>query len=255
MSEGLGGPWPGGALAAYSIIHDDVGDPLADGFLEQGLPELDARGLHAGLAIVVSEAARRGLFPKLRTAVTTGHEAINHSWSHADLTKTTNFGAEIDAARAVLEAELSRRVTFFAFPFDEWNDEGLAHLRAAGYRGARAGERGLNKSEPGNEFEVRFDTYGEEHSIYKGKGDVLEAYVDDAIANQGWAVREFHGVADQSWESIPLPQYRAHLDNVAERVREGSLWVATPSAVLRWRRHRARISRPFPRLVRSMLPC
>lgn len=247
------GPWPGGARAAYSIIHDDVGDPSADGVFEHGLRELEARGLLCGLAVVVEPAQKRGLLGTLRDAVARGHEAINHSWSHQNLTECRDYATEVDQARSVLEAGIGQRVPFFAFPFDEFDETAVAHLRAAGYRGARAGARGLNPLLPVDDFAVSFDTYGPDYSLYEG--DVLTAYLDDAMQKGGWAVRELHGVADQSWESVPLDRYRAHLDDVAARVQRGELWVAPPSAVLKWRRQRARVSRPFPRLVRPRMPC
>lgn len=253
MSEGLGGPWPGGAKAAYSLIHDDIGQPEADGFFEHAVPQLEARDLRCGFAVTVSTAAQRGLLPQIRDLVERGHEAINHSWSHKNLTEHRDYASEVDHARTVLEQATARPVTFFAFPFDAFDDESIAHLRREGYRGARAGPRGVNPSQPGDDFAVRFDTYGGEYSVYEG--DVLEAHVQAAIKAGGWAVRELHGVADRSWQSIPLSDYCAHLDAVAERVERGELWVAPPSAVLLWRRHRARLNRPFPRLSGNTVPC
>jgi hypothetical protein len=64
---------------------------------------------------------------------------------------------------------------------------------------------------------------------------MLDAHLDAAVASGGWAMREVHGVADQSWEPVPLDVYLAHLDHVAALVRTRRVWMAPPSDVIRYR--------------------
>ena len=47
-----------------------------------------------------------------------------------------------------------------------------------------------------------------------------KAYVDDAIAKGGWAIRELHGIEDTTWEDIPTADYLAHLDYVKAQGRQ-----------------------------------
>jgi hypothetical protein len=111
-------------------------------------------------------------------------------------------------------------------------------LRARGFAGARAGERGVDDAvAPVDDFYIRFDTYGPEYSVYSG--DVLNAHLDAAIQSGGWAVREFHGVEDQSWEMISRADYARHLDRLVEAGKRGELWTDTPSMVAAYRRRRA----------------
>jgi hypothetical protein len=80
-----------------------------------------------------------------------------------------------------------------------------------------------------------FDVYGGENSIYADQGDILTYYVDLAISDGGWAVREFHGIADETFEPIPVGEYEAHLDYIEAKVDSGELWVAPPSKVIDYR--------------------
>lgn len=227
--------WRNGARAAYSIIHDDIGNPDADGFFEHALPELGARGLCVGAGVIVSEVERRSLWPLLRAAVDSGHEILNHSLTHQNLVEVPEYEAEIDRARALLWARLgTRRVSeVFIFPYDAWDDAALEHLRQRGYVGARAGDRGVTSAVFPDPLRVCFDTYGERWSVYGG--DVLRAYLDAAVAQGGWAVRELHGVQDASWESVPRDCYTRHLDDVVALATAGELWMAPPAEVIRYR--------------------
>jgi peptidoglycan/xylan/chitin deacetylase (PgdA/CDA1 family) len=240
--EGLGkvqariATWRGDARAAYSIIHDDLGSAEADGILEHAGRELEARGLTAAAAAIAAECEKRALWGKLEHWIAAGNEVASHSLSHVDQVETPSYEREIDEAKRLLDDRLgSERVRFFVFPYDSYDAPAIAHLSIRGYLGARAGERGLNAPDFADPLRVNYDAYGPEYSVYEGRKDLLSAYVDDAIACGGWAVRELHGVEDSSWESIPLADYRAHLDRVKTLTLSGELWMATPCEVIRYR--------------------
>jgi hypothetical protein len=63
--------------------------------------------------------------------------------------------------------------------------------------------------------------------------------VDDIISQDGWGIREFHGVEDASWESVPLADYQNHLTYVKSKKDAALLWVDTPSNIIGYRRARA----------------
>jgi len=112
----------------------------------------------------------------------------------------------------------------------------IDHLAAIGYSGARAGTKGVNPPDFPDSLRGDFDVYNGENSIYyPAFSDVLKAYVDDAIAKGGWAIREFHGVQDTSWETVPTTDYEAHLDYIKAKVDAAELWVDTPSTVGHYR--------------------
>jgi hypothetical protein len=167
-----------------------------------------------------------------------GHEILNHTWSHANLSVVHDYATQIDTARSQLESNLRKPISFFVFPYDNWDENALAYLRKAGYMGARSGQRGVNEPEFLDPFAIKFDVYGpfgppEYATIYAG--DTLKLYVDAALENGGWAVRELHGVQDKSWYPVPLGDYRAHLDYVRSLVVQNRLYVDTPSAVIKYR--------------------
>jgi peptidoglycan/xylan/chitin deacetylase (PgdA/CDA1 family) len=245
--------WRGGAKAAYSIIHDDY--PYLDGLPTHYL-ELNKRGLRAGLGVIVGaiEEGDHHYYDKLQQMVNEGHEVINHSYSHIDLTKeNVDWDREIDHSTRLLR-EQKFSVSTFVFPFDQYNDAIFQRLKGLDYLGARGGrkdEQRVNSADmvvddPLAPFRVRFDAFYEDpdtgkntYSVYGAQDDVLEAYLDDAIQKGGWAVRELHGIEDSSWGSVHLAKYTAHLDYVAAKVKSNEVWMDTFSNVNRYRSSRA----------------
>jgi peptidoglycan/xylan/chitin deacetylase (PgdA/CDA1 family) len=261
--------WLGNAKGAYTIVHDDLCS--YESHYAAAYEELGAVELKAAFGAIAGSCSES--WDKIKKLKDAGHEIINHSWSHTDLKLSADTPAqdasdilkrEVDESTALINSKLSEQATlFFIFPYDSHNPQAVDRVRAAGYLGARAGKRGsLNPAEFSDSFSVGFDVYGPSNSMYKklgvcgtenitqdGNGKtvgeseacrryVLNQYVDDAIAQNGWAVRELHGVEDNSWEQVPLSDYQAHLAYVKSKVTSGALWVAPPSAVLRYRQAR-----------------
>jgi peptidoglycan/xylan/chitin deacetylase (PgdA/CDA1 family) len=236
--------WKGNATAAYSIIHDDACDYILDSLFDVAEPALTARGLHAGFGAIVERCAERNVWDRLEVMVAHGHEILCHSWDHKDFVAndpTTNappdLSLEIDRATMVLAENLpDQKLQYFIFPFDSFSQSMIAHLGSVGYVGARAGIKGVNPPDFPDPLRGNFDVYNDENSIYYPQfSDVNKAYVDDAIAKGGWAIRELHGIQDTSWEPVPTADYMAHLDYVKGKVDSGELWVDTPSAVSHYR--------------------
>jgi peptidoglycan/xylan/chitin deacetylase (PgdA/CDA1 family) len=264
--------WKGGAKGAYTIIHDDLcGSPASlDNGTVSGL--LASRGLHAAFGAIVQGCNDNELWPAVSTLSAAGHEVINHSWDHTDHVCAANLAVQIDQAHSGLTSNVGTP-TFYIFPFDSSNDAALAHLASLGYLGARGGVKGaLNSADYPDDFKLNFDVYGPGYSNYcdlgacatetltcskdyngvaceagapdatnQGTDDcrasVLRQYVDDAIAQGGWAIREFHGV-DDGWEPVPSSVYGAHLDYVKDKASAGELWVENPTPIIRYRRAR-----------------
>ncbi len=270
--------WKGNAKGAYTIIHDDLcGSPtsVTDGTVAD---LLNAQGLKAAFGAIAGACGES--WASIQSIKASGHEIINHSWSHACLADTSNcpaeappttdYAQEIDAARTEIETNVpSQVVSFFIFPYDSYDETVLNHLRNAGYLGARGGTKGLvNSADYPDDFKLNFDVYGPGYSAYcdegacatEGgnccgvdplatpctpqenwstacRGDILDAYVDDAIAQGGWAIREVHGVGD-GWEGVPTDVYTAHLTYIKSKVTAGDLWVDVPTEIIKYRRAR-----------------
>lgn len=282
--------WRGDALAAYSLIHDDVCDPGALGVLSAADGELTQRGLHAGFGVVVSkcDSPGGGRWEQVKTLIAHGHDVFSHSWDHACMTsnaalaeacdpraqRSVDFATEIDRAAAALTAVTRVGQDFFIFPYDVCDPAAVAHLKARGYLAARCGELGTNTSLFFDPFAVAFDVFGPSYSRYfraaacartatgaapvqyvttpaEYSADcrrfVLDQYVDDAVRAKGWGVRELHGldpVDKAGWETVPLVDYRAHLDHLVAKVAAGALWVEGPTTVVKYRLARERCALP-----------
>ena len=234
--------WQGDARAAYSLIHDDY-CAGADGIVRHAVPELLARDLRAGIATVVGGCEWRGLTTTLAEFAAQGFEIVNHSYSHPHVTPDV-ARQEIGESKRRLEADSGSPVTFFAFPYDDFNDETLEVVADTGHLGSRAGQPGINPPDGIDPLRVRFEVFGP-YSSYEKNHEGLNRYVDDTLELGGWGVRECHGVEDGSWEPVPLAEYRAHLDHVRAKVHERLLWMAPPSTVLRYQLARSRCGAPL----------
>jgi peptidoglycan/xylan/chitin deacetylase (PgdA/CDA1 family) len=178
--------------------------------------------------------------------------------------RSVDFGKEIGQAAATLKSATGLTQDFFIFPYDVCDPAAIAYLKQNGYLSARCGTNGMNPTALSDPFAVQFDVFGPSYSTYFGaaacaktaKGAqpvqyttppadytddcrlyILNHYVDDAIAARGWAVRELHGldpVDGRGWETVPVPDYRAHLDYVTSKIAEGALWVEGPTTVMKY---------------------
>lgn len=258
----------GDAKAAYTLFHDDLCNPDVDKQIDVADPELTERGLVASFGAIASYCDERDLWDELDVMRSHGHEIVNHSMSHVDLTEmSVDLTLEIDDARSLLEQNLTgTEITFFIFPFDSFDDGTIQHLKDAGYLGARTGGRGLNDADFADDFDLWFDVYGPGYSIYaeaentpcadvaevtdwtetsaECRAFVLSEYLSETIETGGWGIRELHSVDGEAWEPVDLDLYEAHLDDLARASERGDVWVATASDVVRYRRARDACSPP-----------
>ncbi len=246
--------WKGNAAAAYSIIHDDACGAGNYGIHRNADTVASNRGLVIGVGAIVqncvdlASTADSTIWQELEEMVQNGHEMISHSWLHDDATFGL-WGEQKDVidSKATLEQNISGcSVTFFVFPYDNYNDSALNQLRNNGYLGARAGiepklDRGVNTVFTGfDPFRSNFDAFclTESASIYTaavGNANTLQAYLDDAVSKGGWALQEMHEVGSGTlWGYIRVPEYEAHMDYVQSKVEAGQVWNATPTNVVKY---------------------
>jgi len=255
-------PWKHNSQAAYSIIHDDLcTGPFTD---QVAVNKLKERNLVAGFGAIVSNCNKDD-FALMKKMESDGFEIVNHSWSHKNLTDSnTDLSVEVDKAHNTL-IDHGFSVSYFALPYDAHNETVLGKLAAAplNYLGARAGSRkavsvrDMDVKDPFAPFRPGYDCY-DLSEIKKGDpscskyyedgrapSKILNLYLDEAIANGGWGLRELHGVGtDSSWGWISTPEYAKHLDYVKSKVEDGQLWVANPSEVTRYWAARAYCGKP-----------
>jgi hypothetical protein len=261
--------WRGNAQGVYSIIHDDLcGSPIS---LEDGKASalLAMHGVKVAFGAIAGSCDEK--WQAVKALQAEGHEIINHSWDHTDHVLARNLAVQVDQADAALKQNVGAEATqFYIFPFDSFDAESIGHVKALGYLGARGGKQGqINPANFSDDFALSYDVFGAGYSTYCDEGvcaaeqltccgvetpcvvgttytdqgsrscrvSVVNSYVDAAIASGGWAMREFHGV-DDGWEGIASDVYGEHLTYVASKVQARELWVATPTAVIKYRHAR-----------------
>lgn len=263
--------WKNNARAAYTIIHDDLCDTVCRGIYEYADTIAYNRGLPIAAGAIVEKCVCEGdyMWEHLRTMAAHGHEIVSHTWDHGasvDLgwqPESWSVDTDVVMSKAILEQNVPGiEVTYFIFSYDAYNDQRLKELKEKGYLGSRSGkkmyddDRGVNTDF--TDFDpfhnCYFDAYMSKAeqdeidalpederyttSIYNDDNDDVEIqHVDSAIATGGWSIQEMHSVADTGpwgWGHISVAKYRALLDYVKEKVDAGVLWMAGPTAVIKY---------------------
>jgi hypothetical protein len=248
--------WADDARGAYTIIHDDVCGEELTGIQDNAEPALARVGLHAGLGPIVAECEDNRRWDVVADAEAAGNEVISHSYTHVQITPA-NAAHEITDAKAALDAHLVHPISFFIFPYDYFTAATIATVGSSGHLGARAGNRDdndgfdappINGADPTHDLEVEFDVWPRSYSKYAlfFPEDVLAVHAYNAIEKGGWAMREFHSVvpdgtadeAGQGFGPIELGAYERHLQFLADAWKQGTLWTANPTEVIRYRHAR-----------------
>jgi peptidoglycan/xylan/chitin deacetylase (PgdA/CDA1 family) len=241
--------WKNDATGAYTIHHDDAGSIFS--ITNYIVPQLNSRGLTAGLGAIAGlvQANAADQVPKLTAAAAAGHEIMSHSWTHvlqgntAACPGVTMTGCadglggqkEVVDSKNWLEANLNTQVTYFMYPYD-YRETDVAALVAQYYLGDRSGwdiqgaAQGVNPADFGD-YNDAFEAAGLDPIP---DGD-LNAFVDQIIAAGGWGIRELHGVDDGTWGHVTSAQYTAHLNYIQAKRDAGVLWVANPTAAIKYK--------------------
>lgn len=229
-------PWKNNVRGAYTLIHDDFGGNWVSGIHQYADTIANNRGIPFVFAIITGQCERED-WDIARQLKKHGHQGINHSMNHkcgfetdwctAGVWDTHNFGEEIEESGAVIKKELGAHPAFFAFPYDQYTEEMIRHLEVQNYCGARAGVRDSVERNPIEDpFHLNYKAFLPGQSMKE-----LNAFADDAVSKNAWAIREVHGVNDGSWGTIKLEDYIGHMEHLKEMVYSKELWVATLSDV------------------------
>lgn len=231
-------PW-NGYQAAYSIIMDDFCMGTTSS-LTQAEADAYARGLVISVALVTGSCSEEE-WAVAKTMVEHGSEIVNHSDSHTNAEMLTATDIEIEAGHstALIQEKTGVRPEFFGYPFDFATNEFQDALKSLGYLGSRSynkrshSNQGFNKTTLVDGFKVEYDARQNAANLqYQVYG--MQEYVDLAIEKQMWAIRETHGVADNSYGYWENDEFISHLDYLASQQNAGKLWVTTPSKALRY---------------------
>jgi hypothetical protein len=236
--------WKDNKKAAYTIIHDDYSDYVT-GIYQYADPIATARGIKLCFGAITS-ACGPTEWTKARTMISHGHECVNHTHNHfcggsaSQCTGLTtygpaNFATELDLSTQLIESNTGVRPRFFIHPYDASSGAILNYLTSIGYLGSRAGSQLITNPSTFTNF-MNLNFY-----VYDGTAAALTSLntaVNSAISSGGYAVREFHGIADGSWSAMTVANYTSHLDYVKTKITDGSLWSATATEAITYKMQR-----------------
>ncbi|MBN1980702.1 MAG: polysaccharide deacetylase family protein [Chitinivibrionales bacterium] len=238
--------WKNNAKSAYSIMHDDFCESMTNGLVKYAYQEADKYGFHLAYGAIVSSCEGNSQhWAVMKDIITRGHEIVSHTYTHPaggilNLTGEKLNHEILDSKKKLEEMVPGLKVTFFCFPEDLSNTNILNELKKIGYLGARAGDRGVIKSVANFDplgGKTLFDAYHEKESgisVYGSCPACLKQHLDAGISSGGWAIRELHGIADQSWGVCALNNYQTHLKDVKTAVDNGNVWMGAPTEVCQY---------------------
>ncbi len=260
--------WKNNAKGAYTLIHDDYGDPVVDGIWQYADTMASNRGIKFTFGAITSScesprwvgSTQYDPYAKAQEMIGRGHEIISHSHTHTCAVFNEwcvdkgwaeagqeDFATEIDHCTESIESGTGVRPRYYIFPYDLHNLSANARLKQQGYIGSRTAW-GDTMSFDGYEandvhnFRPDIDGYfrtsvqvfdnNDANLSDAGQTNVLNSEVDNAIAYNQWANRELHNVGSSGWGHVTVQAYADHLDYVKQKMASGDLWVGTVSEIL-----------------------
>ncbi len=237
--------WKDNKKAAYSIIHDDYSNYVT-GIFQYADPIATARGIKLCFGAITNPIyCGPQEWANARTMISHGHECINHSHNHLcggsasqcsglSTYGSAQFATELGLSSQTIEANTGVKPRFFIHPYDASSDDILNYLTGLGYLGTRAGtQEAINTSSFTDFIHLNFFIYSPTTPISS-----LNQAVDQAVASGGYAIREFHGVADGSWAAMSVANYTSHLDYVKTQMNNGNIWSATTTEAITYKMQR-----------------
>lgn len=236
------------AKGAYTIIHDDFGGQWAHGIEDHADSMAFNRNIPFTFAAITGECDAKD-WQNAKTLISHGHQIVNHSmyhkcgkevsWCTSGTWDERDFKTEIDKSTELIEKNSGKHPAFFMFPYDLHTDTMINYLKNNGFCGARSGSFGLNEITKSSSelFDLNFKPFPPNQTL-----EELNNFCLEAESKNVWAIREVHGVNDESWGSISLENYRSHLDFLKKQSEINLLWVATLSDVLHYTLWRQKIT-------------
>jgi hypothetical protein len=233
--------WKNDAKGAYSLIHDDYGDPGVDGIWQYADTICSNRGIKFTFgAIANSCESSRNIngystpygYAKNVMMAKHNHEIMSHSHTHdcavgnagwfpCDASPGEAWGEDVDGAnfhQQVVEAHNSIESNtgfaskYFIYPFDRFTDAANDTLKKMGYLGTRTG---WDSPRPGD------SQYYRNGSLWNGYNNSDEDYFQpDADGFFRTSVRVFDDVAS----SLNIQGQTDVLNNEVDNAINNSLW-------------------------------
>ena len=157
--------WKNDTKAAYSIIHDDYGDPGVDGIWRYADTIASNRGIKFTIGAIsgacensrnINEYSNPYDYAKHVMMEQHGHEIMSHSHTHSCAVGNENwspcnmpagegwgesgdFANELVGCTESIETGTGHKPQFYIFPYDRFTNAANAKLKELGYIGSRTG--------------------------------------------------------------------------------------------------------------------
>ncbi len=235
--------WKDNKKAAYSIIHDDYSDYVT-GIFQYADPIATTRGIKLCFGAITNFCGATE-WANARTMIAHGHECVNHSHNHLcggsssqcsglSTYNTAQFATELGLSSQLIETNTGVKPRFFIHPYDASSTAIINYLTGLGYLGARSGTQdAVNASSFTDFMHVNFFVFSPSSAI-----STLNQAVDQAVSSGGYAIREFHGIADGSWGAMTVANYTNHLNYVKTQMDNGNIWSATTTEAITYKMQR-----------------
>jgi peptidoglycan/xylan/chitin deacetylase (PgdA/CDA1 family) len=242
--------WADGRTAAISLTHDDNRWDHSD----IAAPALTARYLTGTFNVnpgLPSWVEMQSCYAAMAQA---GHELASHTMYHQACLivppeddpggiyfhSLEELEQDCIAVKAILDPMQPERCTqTFCYPWGLQCDETRAVI-AAYFLSARSVGAGFNSNpaSPPDMYRLRPSYVGAAWA--PGWDDYAYAYLrltwylNGALASGGWVLEEYHDIQWPGYSALNLQAYYDHLDDLADAVSAGELWVAPQGDVARY---------------------
>jgi peptidoglycan/xylan/chitin deacetylase (PgdA/CDA1 family) len=207
-----------------------------DGMISQfnnALPLLQAHGLKATFFIVVDYLGYEAFVDELNIGdlAAAGQEIGSHSRTHPELTSLESWEQddELSVSQSILQGLSGQDVTTFAYPAGDYDEDVIAMTDDYYIAARTANAWALNASSP-NLYTLNIIGPND-----GGTGDpnvipYLQGWVDDAVADNKWAIEMFHSVGYPGGEdNVSSTALSTHMDYLVAN--EPNVWTAPMGTV------------------------
>ncbi len=197
-----------------------------------------------------------------------GWEPCNFGWGESGWGEAplgSDLDVEINEAHNSIINGTGITPRYYVYPYDVFTNATNQRLEDLGYIGSRTGwsspssdDVGAGYHREGYENNDQADFFPNSNGFFRNGVQVfndddanltwqeqlieLNSEIDNIIANNLYANREFHNVGNSGWGHVKVDAYRAHMDYLKSKVDGGDLWVGTVSEILTYQIQKLKFS-------------
>ena len=229
--------WRWNRTGAVSLTFDDG----LSSHVKLAAPILTARGLPGTFFVTIGNVGipYGGNWSDWQNISDRGHEIGCHTITHPDLTtcSPSKLFDEVVLSKRIIEENITdMRCESFNYPMGRYNSTVL-DLVSRTYIAARGDDHNItsppapNPKTPENRYSVIPVNFGGSETA-----EEMSDLLNDTLDTGGWLVEMIHAVEGGGWDSVPLSEFRPHMDRISSMKDE--LWVDTFANISKYIRER-----------------